>query len=308
MGLSLFLTFSNTITVTCLSLLETVVGILKYLMSDITQNQLIISSIIYLDPSTNPIVNAQRSITNTLTSYATVICGVLYMIEFLKMTIKVEGVKYEYILSIGFKFVLARAALSIGSQVLLAITATANDLASNTLDIGSISISAQPFHDWYFVTVTDQNFEDALNEMIKAVENTKGKTMDLILTTIVMLIPLCASKIILFIGVIMAYGRMFEMSMYQIMYPLPCGLMLMDHGRIPKRFFASYFACALQGPIMILSVQIFKGMVITSMAEITQAGGDSMYPLAFSLLMGSLFMLMGMLRSGTWANRIIGEG
>ncbi|MBQ8967280.1 hypothetical protein [Ruminococcus sp.] len=263
-------------------------------------------AVLQLDGSKNPFEGVSIQLTTTLTNYAYIICAIVFMIEFLKYTIKIEGVKLEYVAGLGFKFAVARSALDIGRDLLLAITATANSLVLSAVNTQAVYYAYDSSG-----KLVSQSVTGGISENIEAIKTLINKTLedagmfDAIVPLITLSLPFIAIKVIMFIGIIMAYGRMFEMTIYQIMYPLPCGMMLLDQGRIPKRFFASYCACALQGPIMIMSVSLFEGFMTRAVAEAETV--QDLSAVAFTTLMAALMMLMGMLKSGQWANRVLGE-
>ena len=286
---------------------ESVVNFFKSLVSSIPSQEQDMLSIIKMDPSMNPFDGVSMGITSVLTNYATVICGVLFMIEFLKYTIKIESVKFEYVVGLGLKFAVAKAALSIGGTIIDALTATANDLVTAAARNNTVTVVNAADGNNTLV-LTDATVSGNVDKIVEIIQNTLNDLnfIQAIVPLVTLLLPLLAIKIILYVGVVMAYGRMFELTMYRMMYPLPCGMLLLDHGRIPKRFFASYCACALQGPIMVLSVQLFEAFLTKAVNEAKDA--NDLSSLAFTMLMAGLMMVMGMLKSGQWASKIVGEG
>lgn len=289
---------------------KTISGFFGYILKDLVDKQVQIADIVQLKDTYGLYDNGYlKSITTTLETYATIICGVMFMIEFIKLTIKVEGVKIEYVLSVAFKFVLARAALSIGWQFIEAFMATANELTGVAVGV-SFSHASLPAGVAGPTIPPALDFGSVVEKLQKDVKEACENVgfFEGIGLLVQMLIPFMAVKVIGFVGVVMAYGRVFEIAMYRLMYPIPCALLLLDHGRVPKRFLASVCACALQGPIMIISTKFFQAMVVGTCASLDKTNADYVKEVAFSMLMASMVMLMGMMKSGQWANKIVGEG
>lgn len=282
---------------------------LRALLESLYENQTKILDIVQTEVGSsgngsfvNPFVGFGGEIKNYLSNIAIGICGIFFCIEMLKQTLKGDGFKFEDILTTAYKYVLAVACISVGNQFMNALEATAMDVISrSTGSLGGADINAL-------------TYGESINKMLDVLES-KSKEIGIIdgvLTMGTLLIPMLAIKIVGMVGVVMAYGRLFELTMYSIIYPLPCGALLLDQGRITKRFIAGYGACALQGAFMIISVHLFQFMTVNEIQKITDAitskgVNEGMGQGAFTLLMASLVMLIGMTKSSTWARRLMGE-
>lgn len=244
-------------------------------------------------------------IRKTLRNIAISICALLFCIEFIKRLMKMGKFEMEDIMIVAYKFVLARAALDIGNQLLGAMTSTAVSIISNIVDKNNGGFN---------LDITGENgYGQNVIALIKALKKA-GETLGItesIGIVATLLIPLLAIKIIGMVGICLAYGRLFELYMYHIIYPIPCGALLFDQGRVTKKFLTSYFACALSGAFMMLSIYLFKFMTENELSIITKKiesdGIQSLGSTSFTLLLASLIMLIGMTKSSSWARRMLGE-
>lgn len=254
----------------------------------------------------NPFEDFGTNITKLFTSIAISFCAIFFCIEFIKRLMKMEKFSFEDIFYVAYKFLFARFALSIGSDLLGAFAS-----------IGDTLLADLPTHfaakgtDW---SVTGPTYGDNLNNLLVTIEN-KSSSLGIIDSMKIMgtiLIPLLAIKIVCMVCTVMAYGRLFELAMYQIIYPIPCCTLLYENGRIMRKFMLGYFALVLQGFFMLLSLYIFHYMTINVLVDINDAINkdgltQGMTGNAFILLMGALIMLIGMTKSSSWARRMLGE-
>lgn len=297
---------------------EVIVWFVEALLSMLGETEAKTLDIIQCDPSkptsgsfSNPFYNFGTTITDHLTNIAVSICALLFCIEFIKKLMKMGKFEMEDIMVVAYKFVLAKAALDIGNQLMTAMFATGSKVLT-----GSIMTKLENSNG----EVIDLSSSAYNTAIVKLLSNTKTAVENLgFLQTIgvlaTLLIPLIAIKIISMVGYAMAYGRLFELTMYHIIYPIPCSALLFDQGRVTKRFLTSYFACVLQGAFMIISICIFNFISVNCLTELTKAmetAGDGFFmenlgKVAFELLMASLIMVIGMTKSSSWARRMLGE-
>lgn len=225
---------------------------------------------------------------------ATTICGVVFLIEFLKITVKLDVLKFEYLFSALFKLCVARLAISIGGTMLGALSSTATSLVG---------------------TVSPTTTSDATIALMVATIDTACDGMDLLeaiglLTTL--LIPFIAIKVIGLVGVVLAWGRLIELTIYHVVYPLPCAALCLDNASITRRFMLSYLSVALQGVFMMLSLKIFQTWVTSDITAVINAFGstDTSYAqiskLVFSLFLACLIMIVTLMKSGQWSQKLCG--
>ena len=248
----------------------------------------------------NPFYNfwsgAGISIQNILSGTATVMCGIFFMVEFARTLSRVEGTTYEAVVGLSCKFCFARLAISLGGSLMTALTLTGADI------INKISGSANSQE------LTERQME-AISGNIYECAKDVGVTgfFAMIALTI---IPLLIVKAATMIAMIMAYGRLLELMLYHAFMPLPVGCLFIDNARITKRFFANYFATILQGVFMFVGYSMFTSNVLPIMTDMIHNEPDGIKGFAqmlFNVVLWSVMMIVIMMKSGSWASKVVGE-
>ena len=226
------------------------------------------------------------------------IIAAFFFVDFIKTTMKMDIMRVEYGLTCFFKFVFARVAIEASTRLMAAFLATATSWINYAMSI-NVSNSSDTFSHICSTAITTI-WEDL-------------ETIEAVLMFGIMLIPILFIKIVGVVGIVLAYTRHFELTMYHCIFPLPCAGIVLDDSRMTKRFFLSYFATALQGVFMILTIKIYEAMLTASFSNlISNAAGDTnisqIMNMGFNMMIASMVLLTGLMKSGRWAEKVLDVG
>ena len=215
------------------------------------------------------------------------IVGMCFFIEFLKITINANILKWEWMFKCFFKLCFAKVCIDISYEVLSAIYATAASWISKiSTSGGSIGV------DTY--------------KMIKPELDSYG-TMAMIGVAVTCAIMFIAIMFIAIIIKVIAYARKFEIILYLSISPLPCAFLPLEDGgssRIPKKFFMTFAGVCVQGLFIIISIKLYEVLCTTEITDAIASGG-SMFTVMSQMLLASLVLLMAVFKSSTWAKNIL---
>ena len=215
------------------------------------------------------------------------IITIVFLIEFLKITIRMDILKYEYALRIIFTLMFAKVAIDISFDLLIAIYATASEWIVSTGSINSTlgaSVGSA-----LTIILMNMNWMEAL-----ALVSTMG-------------ISFFAIWISGMIIIVIAYARMFELLIYISISPLPCSFLPMENSRIPKKFVLSFASVCLQGLFIILSIKFYQVICVSTLIPLINAS-TALSDVAFNMLLGSLVLVMAVFKSSAWAKSILDVG
>ena len=259
--------------------------------------------------------SAGLNIQTLLSGIALTMCGVFFCVEFVKTLSRIEGTTYEAVVGVGLKLCLAKLAIDLGAKLMEALTATGNAIVLNISNVGTTTaLTENSFVSVLFPGVTEADIKAgaAYAFVNKCVEDLG--TLESFGLIAIVLIPLLVVKASVLITTIMAYGRILELMLFHAFAPLPMGLLFLDNARIPKRFFASYFATVLQGVFMFVGYSIFNSRVtsiiqktVTSQSD-EFSGYSALTSMLFEIVIWSVMMIVIVMKSGSWASKVVGEG
>lgn len=244
--------------------------------------------------------NAVLTLSNALKPFCYIVIGICLLIEIAQVAAKVDIIKWEHALKLAVKMVFAKLCIDIAPTFLKACYNQANLWINSALSVGSY----QNMGDLLTTTVQDK---------LKAVTGL-GDILGLFAS--VMLVAL-AVKICGLLVEVIAFGRMFELYIYLAVSPLPCAFFPLGDGsgggvnRITQKFFKSFIAVCLQGVMIVLCIRIFYMIIGNSFnAMMTAASGASdastvVSDLMFTMLMGTIVLVMSVTKCGSWAKGII---
>lgn len=216
---------------------------------------------------------------------ALVIVSLCFFIEFLKITIQMDILKWEYGLKCFFKLVFAKVCIDVSTDLLSAIYATGAEWIASVGTSGS-SIGATA---WGVIQADIKGY--GFIEMIGCVISVG--------------IVVIAVWVISLVCQVIAYARKFELTLYLAIAPLPCAFLPLEDGggsRIPKKFFMSFAGVCLQGLFMIMSVKLYEMLCIEFIENIS--GGD-VFSVVGEVLLATVVLLMAVIKSGSWAKSIL---
>lgn len=210
------------------------------------------------------------------------IITIIFLIEFLRTTIQMDILKWEYGLKVFFKFVFAKVCIDLASYLMDATYSTASTWITN---VGSSSSTLGAT-----AGVLIKNEIDGYGTL---------KCLGLMLTSAVMFLVIIACALVMNV---IAYARIFEIMVYISISPLPCAFLPMEHSRIPVKFFCGFAGVCLQGVFMAISIKMYVvlcGAVLENIAD-----GTSVWNVIYNLVIGSVVCLMAVIKSGQWANKV----
>ena len=218
---------------------------------------------------------------------AITILSFCFVLEFLKVIIHAEILKWETGVKVAAKLVLAYVALDISSQLMEAIYAAGAELISSVTEVKS--------------TMGDLVKDD----LQKALEGLGLiEAIGLLATVGVAFLIIWLAGIII---MVMAYARSIELLLHIAIAPIPCAFILLEdhHGsRLFWKFIMSFAANCLQGFFIVLSIALFNELV-TGIFTMALKDGAEIPAIAGGLLMGAVVLAVCVVKSGSVAKQIL---
>lgn len=135
------------------------------------------------------------------------------------------------------------------------------------------------------------------------------------------LIAILGIKVCGLIVQVMAYGRMFEIFVYLVASPFPCAFFPLGDGtgggfsRLTGKFLREFAAICFQGVLMIVVIRVFDiivgNAILTAASSVSAAGidaGDALTNLMYTMLLGSVALVMAVFKCGSWAKSMLDVG
>lgn len=234
-------------------------------------------------------------ITGSIKASAYIITAICLMIEMAQVAAKVDIIKWEMALKLGFKLVAAKVCIDMGALFLQALWQQAMEwiamaLPSTSAGAGGIG------HDIY------------LNILAPIVED--AGFIERIGLLIPVLIYTLASYIIGLVIYAIALGRLFEVAVYITFAPIAFAFFPLGGGdgagfsRITGKFIRSFAAVCLQGVMMIVCLVIFKE-ISGSLTDAALANQESMFAAMFGVILIQVVLVMAIMKCRTWANSLL---
>lgn len=228
-----------------------------------------------------------KGVSATIEPIALIIITICFLVEFLKITIQMDVLKWEYALKCFFKFVFAKVCIELSFDLLAAIYATAAEwiasVGSSTSAIGALVWTAlEPEIDGYSFM----------------------ETLGMVASMGIVFIVIWGVSLIV---QVIAYARKFELVLYLAVSPLPSSFLPLEDGgasRIPKKFVLSFASISLQGLFIIMSIKLFATLCSEEI-NATIAAGGSLGSIAGQMLIASLVLVMAVTKSSSWASKIL---
>jgi len=237
------------------------------------------------------------TIAGALRPFCYTIIGICLLIELAQVAAKVDIIKWEMGLKIAVKMVLAKVAIDMAPTVLQAIYLQVQDWVV-ALGGGGSTMGSDIY--------------DQIHDLVIGV-NGLWNILGMFLSSFIVLM---AIKICGLIVEVIAYGRIFEIYIYLAVSPIPCAFFPLGNGNgdgfspVTGKFFKSFAAICLQGVMMVVVIQIFGAVIggaITAAAA-TAAGGaanEAITNLIYVMLLGSIALVMAIVKCGSWAKSIL---
>ncbi|MEG2813145.1 MAG: hypothetical protein RSA79_00955 [Oscillospiraceae bacterium] len=233
----------------------------------------------------NAMYDLAQNIAKFITPVALTIIGICFLLEFLKITVKMDILKWEFALKVFILLALSQAVISAAPMLMSAIYGSGIDLINKA--IGGAG-------------TTSQIGKEVVNQIVKLTKDMKwGQVLGVFLSTAVPMMAIWACTMII---KVMAYARMFEIIIHVAVAPIPCAFLPLENSQITKKFFMSFAAVSLQGLFMIVCVKLFGVMISKTIATI---GSQDIMTMAMQLLICSLVLVMSIVKTGQWSKSIL---
>ncbi len=217
---------------------------------------------------------------------ALTIVGICFLIEFLKITINMDVLKWEYALKCFFKLVFSRVCIDLSFDLMAAIYATGASWINSIGDPSNLALGVKMW--------------DALKDEIK-----NYNLLSLVGMFITSGIMLMAAEICCIIVLVTVYATLFELTVYMTIAPLPCAFLPLEDGgasRIPKKFILNYAGICLHLVFIAICFNLYSNLCSTViLPEITNYSAIIGFG---KLLLVTLVFVMAVTKSGSWAQRI----
>lgn len=218
---------------------------------------------------------------------ALTIVTICFLIEFLKITIQMDILKWEYGLRVMFKFVFAKVCMDGAFYLLSAIYATSMEwiasIGNNSTTVGDLA--------WKAIAPIVEEYG-------------MFKMLGVAISLGIMFLAIWAISLLV---QVIAYARKFELVMYLAISPLPCAFLPLEDGgasRIPKKFVASFASVCLQGVFMVMSVKLFSLLCLEALNQAI-TNGTYIGGIVGELFIAVCVLMMAVMKSSSWAKSIL---
>ena len=237
--------------------------------------------------------------TSVVRPFALIIIGICLLIEIALVASKVDIIKWEHGLKLCVKMALSVVAIDVAPTFLEACYAQA---AAWITAAGGIAGGG--------------SFGGMIaSDMTTLINSVTGlwSTIALFLSTFVLLLAIQICGLII---AVIAFARMFELYVYLAISPLPIAFMPLGDGtgggysRTTAKFLRAFAAVCLQGVLMIVCMRIFtvimSDVVVDAIADAAGSPASvQVNELLYTMLLGSIVLVMSVVKSGSWAKSIL---
>lgn len=237
------------------------------------------------DGAFGTIFNLAKEVRKVVTPISLNIVTMLFLIEFIKMSVKFENLKFEHFVAISIKLGLAKGVMDISITMLRWIYNVSCDWIKGIGEIGE-QLSFEQYAEASIAQLKNYNFIQQISFQMTA-----GYLFPIILLSGMLML-------------IIAYARIFEIMCYVAISPLPCAFIIHENSRITLKFFMSYAAVCLQGVFMVLSIQIVRCLAQNIYAMEYQNVSSTLIYL-YNMVIISILSLFVMAKSSQWASKIL---
>lgn len=228
-------------------------------------------------------------INSIVTPIALIITSICFITEFVKMSIKMDVLKAEYVLGLVFKLCLSKAVIDISIDVLLLINQTVTEWITSFHSVLETD-------DGQWLGRIVENLQVALSEL---------SFWEFLGTSMTMFLPTVALWIVGIIILVISWGRTFEIYVNLAIAPIPFAFLPTEGGGngITKRFILSYAGVCLQGLLMLVCIKIYQYFMV----QIMDMGAVDPNPhdIVGGVLLASLILLISITKCGQWGKQIM---
>lgn len=217
------------------------------------------------------------------------IITIFFLIEFLKMSMKVDVLKWEFLFRVMAKFVIAKACIDHATYLMEAIYSTAAEWITEWLNKYGMT-------DSIFLS----NLEDAINDALL-----RMGFWEMVGFAITSIIPALVLLVCSFIIKVIAYGRMIELYILLAMMPVPFAFLLESEGggNITKKYVLNFAGVCIQGLLIVIASTLYQNLmsdVITNMGTSTDAG-----QMMLTMVLGAIVMVLAVSKCGQWGKQLL---
>lgn len=269
-------------------MIQTIYGFIQSAMNDLTGT-----------PSTGGIIfpiklESFDYISGTINATALTILSICIMLEFVTMLTRSDMMRLENIVLAAGKYTICVGIINAAPGILQAIFA----------EVQAISVDVSSRSDFI---ASSYDFSANIKDMLEGFTAAMG-WLDLLVASLVLLIPLAVSFFAGLIIKVMVYAYFFELAVYYAIAPIPCAFFPYNEGgagfnHTTLKFFRGFAAVCLQGTFMIVCLSIF-GKVVEAQLD----GMDSLNGFVFSLSVALLVFGLAITKCGGWAKSIMDAG
>lgn len=246
-----------------------------------------------------PIIDAVKGVALTL-------CALFFLIDFFTKSMNLQWIKWENVLMFCIKMVFAKVLIDKAPELCEMIYSGFSSIITTALDsTGTLKIIRLD-------STTDKVLLQDSFVAFGLLEDEAKKLLNPPTVSFFDLTPLMLSvkisimsmlyTIILCICFVIILGRMFELTVYTIIAPIPLATFASDGVHdIGKSFLKSYAAVSIQALVMVIMVIAYSA-ITTKFIPTLPSGG--IY--GFAGLINVLALALGIMQSGNWAKRICG--
>lgn len=237
--------------------------------------------------SGNPWYQFAVTIKSVIQPVALTIVVICFLIEFLKITVRMDILKWEYGLRVFLKFVFAKVCMDGAFYLLGAIFTTSMEWINAVGSVGgNVGVDT-----WNAIFPTIKRYGSL-------------KMLGVYISLGIMFLAVWGISLIV---QVMAYARKFEIIIYLAISPIPCAFLPLEDGgtsRIPKKYICTFASVCLQGLFMVMSIRLFNVLCTESINHAIQ-NGTYIGGIVGELFIGVCVLLMAIVKSGSWAKSIL---
>jgi hypothetical protein len=234
------------------------------------------------------------AVQNVIRPIALTVCVICFLIQFIKLTVTMNMLKWEYILKALLGLVLTRVAMDVSQSFLAGIYGT----AAIWIRSASNAFGGTSSMEYLARELADVAGDISWYEVLAFV----------IFVAIVALGIFVASYFVW----VMAYARMFELVFWIAVSPIACAFLPLEDNRIFKQYLFRFAGTALSGLGIVLCILIytmFMEVVVEPMVtDVRTVGTANAMAQSTGILglalVGCILLVIGVTKSGQWAKSL----
>ncbi len=258
-----------------------------------------------LSSNQNAVWSSCESVARVFSGFCMTIIGICLLIELAQLASKCDLLKWEHGIKAAVKMVLAKVTMDVVPTFLHACYLQAISWVGEVNSLTGAS-----------VTSNGASLNDLVSTILDEDVNKLGELVGLLVGVVIVILGI---KICGILVKAIAYGRIFEIYVYVAISPVPCAFMPLGTGeglginRITSRFLKSFIAVCLQGVMMMVAINVFNTVMLSSSGFITQAitaaqsagGLSSILDITFVSFLSVITLTVSVAKCGSWAKTIM---